>query len=82
MRCGSTGLGTRELEFDLLSVERDSDRLLVRAKTSAPVVWNIWIGVEPSDTPRLVKLVARPTVAGFVLSTVWHSLRLRGRRQD
>ncbi|MCZ7662975.1 MAG: hypothetical protein M5U22_08640 [Thermoleophilia bacterium] len=73
MRCGSTGLGTRELEFDLLSTERSDDGLLVRAKTTAPVVWNIWIVVEPRDLPRLIRLMlSRPVVQFFSA----HYLRL------
>jgi hypothetical protein len=75
MRCGSTGLGTRELEFDLLSLEKRPEGLLVRAKTTAPVVWNIWITVEPRDTPRLIKLMVSREVAGFFLSSLRRALR-------
>jgi len=77
VRCGSTGLGTRELEFDLLSVERGPEGLLVRAKTSAPVVWNIWIRVEPRDIPRLVRLLASTKVLGFAATSLWRSVRPR-----
>ena len=75
MRCGSTGLGTRELELDLLSVEKQPERLLERAKTTAPVIWNIWITVEPRDIPRLIKLMASRQVAGFILSSLRRALR-------
>lgn len=79
MRCGSTGLGTRELEFDLLSTEKNPNGLLIRAKTTAPVIWNIWITVEPRDIPRLLRLMASPAVAGFFVASLRRSLRPRRR---
>jgi hypothetical protein len=61
-------------------VEKHPEGLVVRAKTTAPVIWNIWITVEPRDVPRVLRLMASGAVAGFFATTLNRWLRPRRRQ--
>lgn len=68
MRFRSTGLGNTELRGDLETV-RLSDKGLLTAdfQTTEPVQWHLGAALEPSDIPKLVKVIFKPSL---VLKTI------------
>ena len=78
MQAGSTGLGTRKLKFNII-FDKDAAEgmpstypkkgeplIVIHCKTYDPVVWKLWIGVERSDIPALLKLIFRwSTISGI-----------------
>jgi len=78
LQAGSTGLGSRKLKFNIIFGEeaaegmpptypqRGEPLIIMHCKTYDPVVWKLWVGVERSDIPALLKLFFRwSTIMGL-----------------
>ncbi len=75
MQAGSTGLGTTVL---VLKVAQESEMtrlpptsppegaLVIYCKTTAPVIWNIWIAVDSEEVPALLAQLLKPRVLWYV----------------
>lgn len=75
MRCTSTGLGKRQLQLNILSVERQGEEVQIKAKSWAPVIWDIRIMVEPADLPVIFRIVFTRAIISFVWAWVWNSFK-------
>ena len=73
MRFRSTGLGTTELRGYLEYVRRsDKGFLEARFQTTEPVKWHLGVTLEPSDIPKLVKVIFKPSlILKTILSVLW-----------
>ncbi len=65
MQCGSTGLGkmalkmklaTEETMTKLPSTKPPEGSLIMYCKTYDPVIWNVWISIEPEDFWDIIKI--------------------------
>lgn len=83
MQCGSTGLGNMALKMRLagesqmtkLPPTRPPDgSLIMYCKTYDPVVWNVWIGIEPEDMGALLRLVFKKETLVFIFKSLIRSL--------
>ncbi len=89
MQCGSTGLGNMALKMRLAD-ERQMTKLpptrppqgslIMYCKTYDPVVWSVWIGIEPEDMGALIRLAFKKETLVFVFKSFFRSLAsgLRG----
>ena len=75
MQCGSTGLGNMALKMRLAdesemtklpSTRPPEGSLIMYCKTYDPVVWCVWIGIEPEDMGPLLRLVFKKETLVFV----------------
>ena len=69
MRAGSTGLGSKQLSFNIIFGSEtktgmpptypkgNSGMIIMHCKTYDPVIWKLWIGIERSDLLSLLKVV-------------------------
>ena len=73
MRFRSTGLGTTELRGYLKTVNRsDKGTLAAVFQTTEPVQWHLGVYLEPSDIPKLAKVLFRPSlIFRTVMSLFW-----------
>ena len=73
MRFRSTGLGNTELKGYLQGVHRSDKGLLIADfQTTEPVQWHLGAGLEPSDIPKLMKVVFKPSlVLKTIQSVLW-----------
>jgi hypothetical protein len=63
MRFRSTGLGTTELRGYLQTVKRsEKGDLSAVFQTTEPVQWQLGVSLEPSDIPKLAKILCRPSL--------------------
>lgn len=68
MRFRSTGLGNTELKGYLQGVRRSEKGMLIADfQTTEPVKWHLGAALEPSDIPKLLKVIFKPS---FVLKTI------------
>lgn len=75
MRFRSTGLGTTELKGYLEFVKRSENGLLTaRFQTTEPVKWHLGVSLEPSDIPKLVKVIFKPSL---ILKTTLSVFRIK-----
>jgi hypothetical protein len=75
VRFRSTGLGTTELKGYLEFVKRSDNGLLTaRFQTTEPVKWHLGVSLEPSDIPKMVKVILKPSL---ILKTTMSVLRLK-----
>jgi hypothetical protein len=75
VRFRSTGLGTTELKGYLEYVRRSDKGLLeARFQTTEPVKWHLGVTLEPSDIPKMVKVIFKPSL---ILKTVSSVFRLK-----
>lgn len=71
MRFRSTGLGETELRGYLEVVHRSDEGLLVADfQTTEPVKWHLGAALEPSDIPKLVKVILRPSLILMTIKSV------------
>ncbi|MEH6549281.1 MAG: hypothetical protein V7744_04785 [Pseudomonadales bacterium] len=79
MQAGSTGLGKMALKMHLAK-ESEMTRLpptkppegalVLYCKTTEPVIWNVWIAVEPDELPSLMAQLLKPKLLWFVLKSL------------
>lgn len=79
MQCGSTGLGKKALQMKLEDeknmtklppTQPSEGSLVIYCKTTHPVVWNVWIGIEPEDIGFLIKIALSRTTIAFVFKSL------------
>jgi len=79
MQCGSTGLGNMALKMRLAdesemtklpSTRPPEGSLIMYCKTYDPVVWCVWIGIEPEDMGALLRLVFKKETLVFVFRSL------------
>jgi hypothetical protein len=75
VRFRSTGLGTTELRGYLEFVQRSDNGLLTaRFQTTEPVKWHLGVSLEPSDIPKLLKVMFKPSL---ILKTTMAVFRVK-----
>jgi hypothetical protein len=79
MQCGSTGLGNMALKMRLEDESKmtklpptrpPEGSLIMYCKTYDPVVWCVWIGIEPEDMGALLRLVFKRETIVFVFKSL------------
>ena len=78
MQCGSTGLGKKALQMRLedeknmgkIPTRPSEGSLVIYCKTTHPVIWNVWIGIEPDDIGFLIKIALSRKTLSFVVRSV------------
>lgn len=79
MQAGSTGLGNMTLWMNVIDESEvtrmpptspPENSLVVYCKTYDPVVWNVWISVEPEELPALLRQLFKPKLLWFVLKAL------------
>lgn len=80
MQCGSTGLGKMALKMKLVNESKmtklpptspPEGSLIMYCKTHDPVIWNVWIGLEPEDMGDLIKLAFNRKTLAFVIKSLF-----------
>jgi len=80
MQCGSTGLGKMALKMRLTDKEQmtklpptdpPEDSFVMYCKTYDPVVWNVWIGIEPEDVGAMVRMAFRKEALAFAFKSLF-----------
>jgi len=64
----STGLGKTEMAADIEKLERQGDYLILRVRTTDPVVWKVRVAMNFKDISRVLKALLAISVVGFMLS--------------
>ena len=86
MQCGSTGLGKMALKMrvedeskmtKLPPTEPPSDSLVLYCKTYDPVIWCVWIGLEPSDLGALLKLAFKWSTIKWVFKSMFSARKAK-----
>lgn len=76
MQAGSTGLGKMTLKMRLSDkslmtklppTEPPEGAIVMYCKTHDPVVWNVWIGIEPEDIPSMIRFALNPKILYFAI---------------
>jgi len=79
MQCGSTGLGNMALKMRLEDESKmtklpptrpPEGSLIMYCKTYDPVVWCVWIGIEPEDMRALLRLAFKKETLVFVVKSL------------
>jgi len=79
MQCGSTGLGNMALKMRLEDESKmtklpptrpPEGSLIMYCKTYDPVVWCVWIGIEPEDMGALLRLAFKKETLVFVFKSL------------
>ena len=89
MQCGSTGLGNMALKMRLEDESKmtklpptrpPEGSLIMYCKTYDPVVWCVWISIEPEDMGSLLGLAFKKETLVFVFKSLFSlvSSKLRG----
>ena len=89
MQCGSTGLGNMALKMRLEDESKmtklpptrpPEGSLIMYCKTYDPVVWCVWIGIEPEDMGALLRLAFKKETLVFVFKSLFNlvSSKLKG----
>ena len=89
MQCGSTGLGNMALKMRLAdesemtklpSTRPPEGSLIMYCKTYDPVIWCVWIGIEPEDMGELLRLAFKKETLVFVFKSLFSmvSSKLKG----
>ncbi len=83
MQCGSTGLGKMALEMHIEKKENISKlppttppegSLVMYCKTTKPVVWNVWISIEPEDIGDIIKILLSKESIIFMLKALFNPI--------
>ena len=64
----STGLGKTEMVADIEKLERQGDYLIMRVRSTDPVVWKIRVALNFHDIAVVLKSAISIKVIGFILS--------------
>ena len=64
----STGLGKTEMVADIEKIERKGDYLIMRVRSTDPVVWKIRVALNFHDIAVVLKAAIKLSVIGFILS--------------
>ena len=86
MQCGSTGLGKMALEMHIEKKENISKlppttppegSLVMYCKTTKPVVWNVWISIEPEDLGSILKVLLSKEAIVFMIKALLYPITSR-----
>ena len=90
MQAGSTGLGKVALKMSVVDKSKTAklpptqppdDALVFYCKTWDPVVWDVWIGIEPDDVLPMLRLAFQKGAVKFFLRSLVKPVKQRfGRR--
>jgi hypothetical protein len=64
----STGLGKTEMAADIEKIEHQGDYLIMRVRSTDPVVWKIRVALNFHDIAVVLKSAISISVIGFILS--------------
>ena len=64
----STGLGKTEMVADVEELQRQGDYLILKVRTTDPVVWKLRVALSFKDIAIVLKARVRLSVIGFILS--------------
>ena len=64
----STGLGKTEMAADIEKLDRQGDYLILRVRTTDPVVWKVRVALSFRDVAGVLKALISARVIGFMLS--------------
>ena len=64
----STGLGKTEMVADVEELQRQGDYLILKVRTTDPVVWKVRVALSFKDITIVLKALIRLSVIGFMLS--------------
>jgi hypothetical protein len=64
----STGLGKTEMAGDIEGLQRQGDYIILRVRTTDPVVWKVRVALSFKDVAKVLKALVRVSVIGFMLS--------------
>ena len=64
----STGLGKTEMAADVEALQRQGDYLILKVRTTDPVVWKVRVALSFKDIAIVLKALIRLSVIGFMLS--------------
>jgi hypothetical protein len=64
----STGLGKTEMAADVEQLQRQGDYLILKVRTTDPVVWKVRVALSFKDIAIVLKSLIRLSVIGFMLS--------------
>jgi hypothetical protein len=70
MRMRSTGLGRTELVGHFEGIARKGDYLVLSVRTTAPVRWHVRTALSRKDAIEMLKLVLRPSILIYFLSSL------------
>ena len=80
MQCGSTGLGNMALKMRMEDESKmtklpptrpPEGSLIMYCKTYDPVIWCVWIGIEPEDMGSLLRLFFKKETMAFVFKSLF-----------
>ncbi len=86
MQAGSTGLGKIALkmkvadksEMNRLPPTRPPEGSIVfYCKTWDPVIWDVWIGIEPNDVLPMLRLAFRKETIALLFTSLFRVLMLK-----
>jgi hypothetical protein len=64
----STGLGKTEMAADVEELQRQGDYLILKVRTTDPVVWKLRVALSFKDIAIVLKARVRLSVIGFLLA--------------
>ena len=64
----STGLGKTEMAANIEGLQRQGDYLILRVRTTDPVVSKVRVALSFKDIAAVLKALVRVSVIGFMLS--------------
>ena len=64
----STGLGKTEMAADIEELQRQGDYLILKVRTTDPVVWKVRVALNFKDIARVLKALVKFSVIGFIFS--------------
>ena len=80
MQCGSTGLGKMALKMRLVNKSEvtklpptnpPEGSFVMYCKTHDPVVWNVWISIEPEDVGAMIRMAFKWESLAFAFKSLF-----------
>jgi hypothetical protein len=68
MRLRSSGLGTSEVEAEIVDVKKVNDLVIFCVNTTKPVKWRTRMGFQEEDLRTLVRAILKPKNLKFVIT--------------
>ena len=82
MRLRSSGLGTTELEADIVGVKKVDDLVVFFVSTTKPVKWRTRMGFQQEDLRTLVRAIMKPRNLKFVILSLLFPWKKAPRTKD
>jgi hypothetical protein len=68
MRLRSSGLGTTELEAEVMRIKKFDDLVVFSVNTTKPVKWRVRLGFQEIDLRALIRAIMAPNNLRFVVT--------------